>query len=263
MLDSWIAIGDSFTEGVGDEGPDGACVGWADRLAAQLAAVNPAFSYANLALRGKMMKEVLEEQVPAAVAEKSDLITLCAGGNDIIVPGCDVDHIAAQFETAVAALRATGATVLVFTAPDVKFQPVVRRVRPKAAIYNAHIYSIADSYGAKVVDLWSMGPLHDRRAWSDDRLHFAADGHRRVALRTAEVLGLPVAEDWREPYPELAPPNWLDSRRNDLMWTRTHLIPWIRRQLRGQSMGDGLSPKRPKLKPYRDPEPVTDHSVNA
>lgn len=28
-----------------------------------------------------------------------------------------------------------------------------------------------------------------------------------------------------------------------------HLLPWIRRQLRGQSMGDGLSPKRPQLAP--------------
>lgn len=252
MIDSWIAIGDSFTEGVGDEGPDGACIGWADRLAVQLAHANPAFTYANLALRGKMMKEILEDQVPVAAAEKPSLITLCAGGNDIIVPGVDVDDIAAMFEAAVAALCATGAEVLVFTAPDVKFQPVVRMVRPKAAIYNAHIHASADRHGAKVVDLWSMGPLHDRRAWSDDRLHFAPDGHQRIALRTAEVLGLPVTEDWRDALPELPPQRWLDQRRMDLNWARAHLLPWIGRQLRGESLGDGLTPKRPKLTRYQE-----------
>jgi len=251
VIDSWIAIGDSFTEGVGDEGSDGACIGWADRLAMQLAAVSPTFSYANLALRGRMMKQILDEQVPIAVAERPDLITLCAGGNDIIVPGVDVDDIAAMFDNAVATLCATGAQVLVFTAPDVKFQPVVRMVRPKAAIYNSHIHASADRYGAKVVDLWSMSVLRDRRAWSDDRLHFAPDGHRRIALRTAEVLGLPVTEDWREPLPEQAPLRWLDMRKMDVNWARAHLIPWIGRQLRGESLGDGLVPKRPRLAPYR------------
>jgi lysophospholipase L1-like esterase len=251
VIKSWIAIGDSFTEGVGDYGPDDTCIGWADRLAVQLAEVNPAFSYANLALRGRIMKQILDEQVPVAVAEKPDLFTFCAGGNDIIVPGCDVDDIAAMFDNAVATLRATGAEVLVFTAPDVKFQPVVRMIRTKAAIYNAHIHASADRHGAKVVDLWSMSTLRDRRAWSDDRLHFAPDGHQRIALRTAEVLGLPVTEDWREPLPEVPPLRWLDMRRMDVSWARAHLIPWIGRQLRGESMGDGLTPKRPKLAPYR------------
>ncbi len=246
---SWVAVGDSFTEGLSDEGPDGGYVGWADRLAVNLAARSPDFRYANLALRGKMLREIIGEQVPIAIEVKADLVTMCGGGNDLIVPGSDVDALAEEFEQAVAALRAAGCDVVMFTGPDPRKQPVVRRVRGKVAIYNGHLRAIADRHGARIVDLWAMAPLVDVRAWSDDRLHFSAEGHRRIALRTAEVLGIPVGEDWREPLPPAAPTPWLRSRQADLAWTRTHLLPWVRRQLRGESMGDGLLPKRPELQP--------------
>ncbi len=246
---SWVAVGDSFTEGMSDAGPDGSFVGWADRLADVLAARNPDFRYANLAVRGKMLREIVEEQVPIAVETKPDLVTLCGGGNDLIVPGSDVDAIAEQFEQAVVDLRTAGCEVVMFTGPDPRNQPVVRRVRGKVAIYNAHLRAIADRHGARLVDLWAMLPLADVRAWSDDRLHFSSEGHRRIALRTAEVLGVPVTEDWRDPWPPVEPLPWLRSRQADIAWTRTHLLPWVRRHLRGESMGDGLLPKRPELQP--------------
>ncbi|MCT2582620.1 SGNH/GDSL hydrolase family protein [Actinophytocola gossypii] len=255
---SWVAIGDSFTEGLSDEGPDGGYIGWADRLAETLAARDPDFRYANLALRGKLLREIIDEQVPVVEQVRPDLVTMCAGGNDLIVPGSDVDELANEFEAAVAALRAAGCEVVVFTGPDPRNQPVVRRVRGKVAIYNAHLRAIADRQGARVVDLWAMPVLADVRAWSDDRLHFSPEGHRRIALRTAEVLGVPVGEDWREPWPPTEPTPWIRSRQADLVWTRTHLLPWVRRQLRGESMGDGLVPKRPELRPI-----THDHQATA
>ncbi|MFL6121755.1 SGNH/GDSL hydrolase family protein [Actinophytocola sp.] len=247
---SWIAVGDSFTEGLSDEGLDGTYIGWADRLAMILAERNPDFRYANLALRGKMLREIVTEQVSLAVEARPDLVTVCAGGNDLIVPGRDVDVLAEEFEQAVVGLRKAGCEVVIFTGPDPRNQPVVRRIRAKVAIYNGHLHAIADRHDAMLVDLWAMAPLVDVRAWSDDRLHFSAEGHRRIALRTAEVLGVPVAEDWREPLPPVEPMPWLRLRQADLAWTRAHLLPWVRRQLRGESMGDGLVPKRPELSTF-------------
>ncbi|WP_018682490.1 SGNH/GDSL hydrolase family protein [Actinokineospora enzanensis] len=249
--DSWIAIGDSFTEGMSDEAPGGGYVGWADRLAEVMAAQRGGFQYANLALRGKMLQEIIDEQVPIAVTTRPDLVTLCGGGNDIITPGTDVDDVAALFETAVAALRAVDCEVVMFTGPDPKVQPLLRRVRGKVAIYNGHLRAIAERHGARVVDLWSMDVLHDRRSWCDDRLHFSTEGHRRIALRTAEVLGVPVVEDWREPLPSEERKPWLRLRQDDLAWTTTHLLPWVRRQITGESLGDGLAPKRPELRPFQ------------
>ncbi|GLZ41565.1 SGNH/GDSL hydrolase family protein [Actinokineospora sp. NBRC 105648] len=251
--DSWIAIGDSFTEGMSDESPDGGYVGWADRLADLMAAQRPGFQYANLALRGRMLQEILDEQIPIAIATRPDLVTLCGGGNDIITPGTDVDDVAAMFERGVVALRQAGCEVLLFTGPDPKVQPLLRRVRGKVAIYNGHLHAIAERHGARVVDLWSMDVLQDRRSWCDDRLHFSTVGHTRIALRTAEVLGVPVTEDWREPLPRERRRAWLEMRQDDLAWTTTHLLPWVRRQLTGESLGDGLQPKRPQLQPYREP----------
>ncbi|WP_156757647.1 SGNH/GDSL hydrolase family protein [Actinokineospora pegani] len=248
--ESWVAIGDSFTEGMGDDGPEGGCVGWADRLAGAMAGQRPGFQYANLALRGKMLREIVDEQVPLAAENAPDLVTICGGGNDLITPGSDVDEVASMFDGAVARLRAAGSEVLLFTGPDPKVQPLLRRVRGKVGIYNGHLHAIAERRGARVVDLWSMDVLHDKRAWCDDRLHFSSDGHRRIALRAAEVLGIPVTEDWREPLPPEEPKPWLRMRQDDLTWTTTHLLPWVARQIRGESLGDGLLPKRPELQPY-------------
>jgi lysophospholipase L1-like esterase len=261
--DSFIAIGDSFTEGLNDELPDGTFRGWSDLLAGLLSQGRGEFQYANLALRGKMLEEIIAEQVPTALRVKPDLVTLCAGGNDIIVPGADVDAIAEKFEAAVAALRAEGITVAIFTGPDTKHLSVMNMLRGKVAIYNAHLWAIADRHGARIIDLWAMKPLHDQRAYSDDRLHFSPEAHRRIALRAAEVLGVKTADDWEEPWPESGEKgNWIASRRSDLTWTKTYLLPWIRRQLRGESLGDGLLPKRPELMPFVNSAEEIDLSAN-
>lgn len=261
--ESYVAIGDSFTEGLNDALPDGTFRGWADRLAEVLATDTPGFQYANLALRGKLLAEIIDEQVPIALKLRPDLVTFCGGGNDVIVPGTDVDEISAQIDEVVAKLSGAGIEVVLFNGPDPKHLPVVSVLRGKIAIYNANLWAIAHQHGVRVVDLWGMDVLRDKRAWSDDRLHFTPEGHRRIALHTAEVLGLPATEDWRAPWPEPNGEHWFSSRRSDLAWTRTHLLPWIRRQLRGQSMGDGLSPKRPKLAPLIPipSQPADDHAT--
>ncbi|TNC28080.1 SGNH/GDSL hydrolase family protein [Amycolatopsis alkalitolerans] len=257
--ESYVALGDSFTEGLNDELPDGTFRGWADRLAETLAGGRPGFQYANLALRGKMLAEIVDEQVPVALELRPDLVTFCGGGNDVIVPGTDVDEICAKIDEVVGALTGAGIDVLLFNGPDTKTLSVMSVLRGKIGIYNTNLWAIADRHGARVVDLWAMDVLRDFRAWSDDRLHFTAEGHRRIALRAAELLAVPVTGDWREPWPALeVPRSWVTQRRSDLAWTKTHLLPWIRRQIRGESMGDGLSPKRPELTPYVIPSMPAD-----
>jgi hypothetical protein len=174
--------------------------------------------------------------------------------------------LAAHFEPAVAKLQAAGCRVVIFTGFDPRSFPVIRWLRGRIAAYDMHLRGIADSCGCDLVDLWSMRVLNDTRAWSPDRLHLAAEGHRRVALRTCEVLGVPVTGDWRAPLPlDLVPAGarssagrgnaagaanrarWLAARRQDARWAREYAVPWVRRRVGGGSTGDGLSPKRPEL----------------
>ncbi|GAA2790777.1 SGNH/GDSL hydrolase family protein [Saccharopolyspora taberi] len=246
-LDSFVALGDSFTEGLDDLRPDGGYRGWADRLAEHLATANPRLRYANLAVRGKLIRQIVDDQVPQAIEFGPSLVSFTAGGNDIIRPGSDPDAVAEVFDSAVARLAATGAEILIGTGFDTRDTPVLKHVRGKVGTYNSHLRSIADKYGCRVLDLWSMQVLQDPRAWGEDRLHLSPEGHRRVALRACEALGVPVTEDWREPWPPLEEQSWRTQRIQDIQWAREFLAPWIGRRLRGQSSGDGRTPKRPHL----------------
>jgi lysophospholipase L1-like esterase len=241
---TFVALGDSFTEGVGDPYPDGSCQGWADRFARQAG-----LTYANLAIRGKLLGQVVAEQVPAAAALGPDLVSIAAGGNDLLRPGADPDALAAEFERAVVALRTAGSRVLLFTGSDPGGVPLIRLVRGKVAAYNAQLRHIAIRHDCLHVDLWSMKVLADPREWCPDRLHLSPDGHRRVALRACEVTGVSVAEDWREPLPPLPRRGWLTARQQDLAWARGYAAPWLGRRLRGVSSGDGMRAKRPNLQP--------------
>ena len=255
---SFVALGDSFTEGLNDFRPGGSgFLGWADRFAELLADVRPDLRYANLAVRGKVLREVIEEQVPRAVTMRADLVSVAAGGNDLLRPRADPDVLARTFDDIVTRLRRAGCQVLVFAGFDPGTFPVIRLIRGKAAAYNMHLRVIAASQGCYLVDLWAMGVLRDAREWSPDRLHLTSDGHRRVALRACEVMGVPVHADWRAPLSAIAVPgtrlgrqaSWLAARRADARWAKDHAAPWASRRLRGVSAGDGVASKRPELQP--------------
>ncbi|GAA3388866.1 SGNH/GDSL hydrolase family protein [Streptomyces roseoviridis] len=248
-IGSFVALGDSFTEGLGDEAPDGALLGWADRLADLLARRSPVpFRYANLAVRGRLIDEILEEQVPQVAELTPDLVSFCAGGNDILRLGSSVDRIAERFEEAVVELSSHAKTVLVFTGFDPRGTPVLRRLRGKIATYTAHIHAIADRHGCLVVDLWSMKALQHPRAWSDDRLHLSSEGHRQVALRAAGVLGLRPTRSAPATHAlqgRVRQPQRLD----DLRWAKEHFLPWLGQHLLGRASDEVLEPKRPQLLP--------------
>ncbi|NDZ79157.1 MULTISPECIES: SGNH/GDSL hydrolase family protein [unclassified Streptomyces] len=251
IIGSYAAIGDSFTEGVGDPGPDGTFVGWADRLAVLLDDRVPehTFRYANLAVRGRLLDQIVDEQVPRAKELAPDLVSFSAGGNDIIRPGSDPDDAAERFERALADLTASVGTVMVTTGFDTRGVPVLRHLRGKIATYNEHVRVIAARHGAPVLDLWSLKTIQDRRAWDADRLHLSPEGHTRVALRAAQVLGLDVPADPDQPWPPEPPRGSAEVRRDNIQWAREHLVPWIGRRLRGESSGDHVEPKRPDLLP--------------
>lgn len=248
----YVAIGDSFTEGMVDEHPDdpGAYVGWADRLAAQLASDTTDFGYANLAIRGRLVADVVGPQLDAALELGPDLVSIVGGGNDIMRPKADLDLIADSLEDAVARLRATGAEVLMATMADPAGAPVLRRMRGRIAAHNANIWGVAQRQGAHVLDLWGLRPLRDARMWGTDRIHLSTAGHERVAAQAYWTLGHRDEErEWATPLPPAPPLGRREALAGHAAWAREYAAPWVQRRIQGRSSGDTVTPKRPRIEP--------------
>ena len=252
----YVAIGDSFTEGIGDPDPSstGRHLGWADRLAHELSRTVPDFSYANLAIRGRLIGQIVAEQLDPCIDLKPDLISLCAGGNDVLRPGGDPDKIADILDNAVAKLTDTGATLLLFTGPDIRDTPVLGSIRGKVAIYNENVRTVAARHDAIVADMWALQELHQSQMWAPDRLHFSPAGHQRIAAMALDSLNVAHPLD-TEIVPAVDERSWREARKEDLQWAREHLAPWVLRRLRHQSSGDGITPKRPSATPFAQTNP--------
>ncbi|WP_213455789.1 SGNH/GDSL hydrolase family protein [Rhizomonospora bruguierae] len=250
---SYVAIGDSFTEGMVDEYQDGTYRGWADLVARRLAAEAPpatGFGYANLAIRGRLFDNIVAEQVPAALALDPGLISFAAGGNDVLRRRCDPLTLVARFDEVVGGLRAGGADVILFRFADVMARlPGQRFVAPRVDVLNRAVGETAERHGATLIDLWQDDEFRNPRMWGEDRLHLSTAGHRRVAAHVLTALGMPADPEWLAVPPLPDPASWLAARGADLRWAGQHLAPWVKRRLTGRSSGDNRQPKRPTLAP--------------
>ena len=246
----YVALGDSFTEGIGDpdtESPGGHR-GWADRVAEELAHGHEDFAYANLAIRGRLLNQIIAEQVQPAIDLKPDLITICAGGNDVIRPGGDPDRLAERMDGTVASLRETGATVVLFTGPDIGATPVLGSVRGRVAVYNENLRAVAARHDAVIADMWALRELSNPQMWAPDRLHFSPLGHHTIAAAVLDTLEVPHSLE-PQAVKTMAAKNWRTARSEDLVWAREYLVPWVVRRVRKRSSGDGVTAKRPDAGP--------------
>lgn len=254
----YVAIGDSSTEGLDDPAGDGQYRGWADRLAVHVARAQGELLYANLAVRGRRTREILEQQLEPALAMRPELATVFSGTNDIIRSGFDLDAMMRDIGTMQRALRDAGATVLTFTMPDLsEVMPMARRVAPRLLAFNAAVRALGEETGTIVVDLARHPVAADPRLWSDDRLHANSLGHERIAAALAHALGLPdVDADWHRALPPRPAVTLAQRLGAELRWTQRYFVPWVWRHARGRSSGDGIHPKRPALAPVELPTPA-------
>src|SRR5690554_817809 len=91
----FAAVGDSFTEGVGDQLDDGSVRGWADLVAAGLAHAHPeGIEYVNVAIRGRLIKPIVDDQLEAVLGldPLPTLISFNGGGSDMMRPGFGVER---------------------------------------------------------------------------------------------------------------------------------------------------------------------------
>ena len=244
----YAAIGDSFTEGVGDELPDGSTRGWADRVAAGLAAArSEPVLYANLAVRGKLMEPIVTEQLDAALAldPVPTVLTLNGGGNDMLRPRTDVRRLADLAARAVDRCSAAGVRIVLLSGADPGDGiPFGRAVRRRGDVLTAAVAELAREHGITLVDVFHDEEIRRPAYWAPDRLHLGPAGHRRVAALVLDALGEgAAAQAVRAEGPEV--------RRllAELRYYREHVLPWVARRIRGRSSGDGRAGKHAQWVP--------------
>jgi lysophospholipase L1-like esterase len=239
-------MGDSFTAGIGDPEPGipGGVRGWADRIAEELSSGRQDFAYANLAISGLVLRQILDQQLAAAIALKPDLVTLSAGGNDLIFHRSDPDRLAAMLDAGVGMLSSTGATIVLFTGPDWGDTLLFGHLRGKVAVFNENLRAIAARHNGVVADLWVLRQLSHPQMWDPDRLHFSPLGHHTIAKMVLDTLEVP--HSLRPLQPEPVPTGtWRESRAGDAAWFANYLLPGMVGRIRPRGDGVPLAPKRP------------------
>lgn len=237
----FVAIGDSFTEGVGDELPDGVVRGWADLTAAGWAdSLGEPIQYANLAIRGKLVWPIVEQQLEPALALKPTHLSFNGGGNDMLRPRTSISHIADAFSQVLRRCDEEGVQLILLSGANPSAQlPLSRVIQRRGDLMSAAVVARMGGREDVVRALnWPDAELSDPSYWSEDRLHMNARGHHRVAARVLDALGQRVPEGWWS-LPEL--PDAARLARGE--YFREHLGPWFRRRLTGTSSGDGREPK--------------------
>jgi len=244
----FIALGDSMTEGMCDEIIDGKYRGWADRVADTLSKESSNFSYVNLAIRGKLLHQVIDSQIPVAakfVTGPDTLISFHAGANDVLRPNYQAAEVFTKYEKGVRDLVATGATVIVFTVIDrVEGEGKTAKLwHERFSAFNVNVRSVANKYGAIIIEADGAKWLADLRLLAVDRLHLNSDGHWRLSQAVLERLGKEFDSAWKIPLPPAQEKSKTLRTVEKTRWIITFVLPWIWRRIRGKSSGDGRSAK--------------------
>jgi len=229
----YVALGDSLTEGLCDPAPDGALRGWADRLALLLAA-RGGLHYANLAVRSKRVRDLSGLQLTRALELRPDLVSILIGANDLVKHRVDVTALAAELEDAVRQLRGIGADVLLVT-PFLPGRRAAALYTRRFSAFATALTGIAARTGAILIDTDLHPSLGERPNWGEDLVHLSSRGHRFLAYRAGEMLGVPDADAL----------GVLDAAMHEHepigagVWWRRHALPWVWRRLHGRAAGDG------------------------
>ncbi|WP_210505950.1 SGNH/GDSL hydrolase family protein [Naasia sp. SYSU D00057] len=239
----YVAIGDSFTEGVGDELPGGIVRGWADLVAEGWATgLGEPIEYANLAIRGRLARPILEQQLEPALALKPTHLSFNGGGNDMLRPRTPMTAIVDVFAQVLRRCDEEGVQLILLSGANPSpHLPLGRLIKRRGDLLSEAVTErFADRTDIIRALNWPDEELSKRDYWSEDRLHMNARGHHRVAARVLTALGVePPAEWWSLPAPQQSPA----ARERQAAYYREHVAPWVMRRLTGRSSGDMRKPK--------------------
>ncbi len=241
-----VSIGDSFTEGVGDEQADGSLRGWADLLALGIATATASpIQYANLAIRGRLLEPIVSEQLDVALALQPTHLTFNGGGNDMLRPRMDANRLIARVEYVVQRCLDAGVAPILIAGPNPGAQaglPLGGRFSRRGSLLTEALVRLSTQYEVSFVDNFHDLEIRRPGYWTADRLHLNPAGHARIAANMLRGLGYPVTIE--QPVPAPDPQRTVST---EIRYWRAHVLPWATRHLRGRSSGDNRTGKHRDL----------------
>ncbi|HEX2233354.1 MAG TPA: SGNH/GDSL hydrolase family protein [Thermoleophilaceae bacterium] len=191
-------MGDSIAEGLGEtvEGfPPG---GWPKRVADGLQAVNPALEFFNLGKRYLTARQIRETQLARALELTPDLVTVVAGGNDMLAKTFQPEKVEAELDLMISELLNAGATVYISSlwdsvrAPGLLPKEVKDLLRDRLYALNDTIRGVAvrhaDDPGFVFDDMEEHDAGLDPRNYSSDLQHLNSRGFAVMAAAVLERL---------------------------------------------------------------------------
>lgn len=172
----YVALGDSLTEGVGATSYSNT---YPSLLTKKLSAKENV-KFINLAHKGDTSLELLRDQLPQAILEKPDLITVLIGINDIhnlISP----DYFENNLRIIISSLKKTNARVYLINIPylgssKIVLPPYNLILNLRTKQFNQIIKNLADELSVNYIDLYSLEKSSN--FYSVDEFHPSDEGYK-------------------------------------------------------------------------------------
>ena len=193
----FVVIGDSVAEGVVEPVPGYPQTAWADRVAAELAAVCPELAYRNLGRRDLRARQVRETQLAEAIKFGPDLALVTCGAIDALRATYDPDAVDREVAAMITELRAAGADVITLGLFDISHSPALEEwarpgIRRRYATLVAHLAALSEQLGTIHIDLFNHPVNDDPSTYSSDGRHGNARSHAIAAAEAIRRLGKEV-----------------------------------------------------------------------
>ena len=236
-----VGLGDSLTEGVGDPRPgragfSGELDGWVTHVAESIRASGRSVEVRNYAVAGARLDDVIELQLPRALAEAADVMSCFVGINDLWDPNIDLAKFGDRFSGLFRTMSSHASIVLTASIHDVFAPlpvrtPLRQKLMRNIAAMNEVVYDAASTFDLVLVDLAARPETFNSAVRALDRLHPNRYGHQLIAADVLNELRLrgymldvdpPVAVPVRRGLPDLAHAAWVSGyvRQNWRRWRR-------------------------------------------
>lgn len=181
MWKTFVALGDSMTEGIGDEVNGIKKKSWPTYIAEFFNIEK----FSNLAKSGLRSDEIYKEQLETALSMNPDIVSIMAGGNDFIQRKWNAKSYREIMDKMISKFTENGIIVITSNFPDLtqiyKFPFYLLPIaKYQLKTCNKILDELATKYNTVHIDFWNNPISKEIIYWSNDRIHPNSHGYKVI-----------------------------------------------------------------------------------